>query len=35
MVIRVHGVLAAERAVEQFNGAVGDDFIGIHIGLSA
>ena len=35
MVIRMHRIFTAKRAAEQLNGAVGDDFIGIHIGLSA
>lgn len=35
MVVRVDGVFGAHGAAEDFNGAVRDDFVGIHVRLGA
>jgi hypothetical protein len=33
MVVRVDGLLGAHLAAENLNGAVGDDLVGVHVGL--
>lgn len=35
VVVGVDGLLAAHGAAEDLNGAVGDDFVGVHVGLGA
>ena len=35
MIVGVDGGLAAELAAEQLDGAVGDDLVGVHVGLGA
>ncbi len=35
VVVGMHGLLAAKRAAEHFTGPVGDDLIGVHVGLGA
>ncbi len=35
VVVRVHWVLASHLAAGNFNGAVGDDLVGVHVGLGA
>lgn len=35
MVVGVNGLLGAHGATEDLNSTVGDDFVGVHVGLSA
>jgi hypothetical protein len=35
MVVRVNGALGAKFSSEELNGTVGNDFVGVHVGLSA